>query len=461
MTRNRFFRKRIWRLFTVTYILILLLTALASNASSAPSVDPETVRFYSYTGDYKVGNWLNTFDDKGRCIGNTYVIFNAGASFNQFGFPIVWAGKKENGADGSFTVSLHEYKESPEESVKSTPVFTETLYQNGDNGYGAIYPIGKAVPAGKYILVCSQITAKTGDASPYIVIPTGTASRGSGYLQFGGTAEGVICFFIDFIRDDSVADYILPLASDGSSYIENDEPVTVLESAGKEARRLGDEETLAVLTKSIPAGKVLSRFEFLSMPTWGNNGPGSDLSYQVYKWNKDYATSVSGQPITSGVIKDHKDNAPLELGFGLALTGGDRYLIVVRTAGTMPIGYWKSNGSMKETKWKVYINGEEISKADMPGFSYTTGTIATLEAAAETPNEASATPAETAPAATPDRVPESTAQNTKDQETEKPKPHSGCGSVANGHQILFLLPAAGIVTVIKRRRLKKRSVFTR
>ena len=361
-------------------LFTLALTVIPSAAKAAPSVDPETKRHYSYTGNAKVGLWLNSFDENGACTGDAYAVFNAGAPFNQFGFPNIWAGRSENGADADYIAEIYAFDESPEKSIGGSPLFSETMHQDGDNTHGAIFPMQKILPAGKYVLYVRQLTAKTTDADPYIVLPTGTAAKTTDFMTFGGTSGGVLCFFIDFIKDADVIDYFFPLEGASGINLTVDEPVTVFRpESNSGADRLEEGETYAVLTSQIPDDRILYSITFFSMPTWSNNGPGSNLSYEVYRWNTSYVYSTSYDPVLTGEVVDHRDNQPLDLSFGYSLEGGSRYLIVLKTSGPKSIGFWIGPGEIQASKWRVYKNGMSADGEDLPGFSYTTAALEYVE----------------------------------------------------------------------------------
>ncbi len=439
---------RIKYILPVTAVLLVVFICCApfvSYAKSAPPVDPETVRRYTYSGSPKVGLWLNSFDEEGNCIGNTYAIFKAGASFNQFGFPVVWAGREENGADAEYRVAIYAYDESPEKSFESEPLFNETIHQNGDNGYGGIFPMPEPIPAGTYILSTSQTTPRTGDPKPYIVIPTGTPALGSAYVEYGGTPGGMMCFFVDFIKEEGVTDYFLPIKAGHSFTINTDDPVMVLESTTTEARRLSEGETLAVLTDTIPREKVLTNLTFSSFPTWGNNGPGSNLYYEVFEWKKDYKNTVAGEPLITGEVVNHMDNAPVDLAFGaFALPGGTRYLIVTRSSGTAAIGFWKCTGEIRVDKpgWQIYMNGK-VTETERPEYSYTTATATYLEIPEETPSPTT----ESASSATnPPR---------QDQTPAPSNANTGCGSALSSPLIAVMFVGLSLC-LIPRTKGKKR-----
>lgn len=446
MKNHRYQRNIVQRSISLFLVIIFVIAQglLISFASSAPSVDPETTRMYSYAGSDRVGLWLNLFDEEGKCRGNTYAIFNAGSSFNQFGFPTIWAGREENGQAAELKVEIFSFDETPERSFKAEPLFSETIYQNGDNSYGAIFPMGKTLPSGKYILSCSQITDSIDGSNPYIVIPTGTPSRTTDFISYGGTPDGIICFFIDFIKDETVKDYFLPVGSSSGLNLIADEPVTVFQNTSSlEARRLNPGDTFAVLTAEIPEEKILYTLTFVSMPTWSNNGPGSNLAFDVYKWDTNYTKTVSSDPVYSGEVLDHRDNTPLELYFGYSLTGGVKYLIVTRASGSAPIGFWISEGEMYDSKWRAYYDGKGATGEPLPGFYYTTAKIEYVEIPTGEHND----------------------DNTPSPQKEKPTPKdqannneadgpaqktTGCGSTVISALACFL-PFAVIVFMKKKR----------
>lgn len=447
-------------LIAFSSVLLVLFAALSQPvtpalAKQAPSVDPETVRSYSYIGNPTVGLWLNQFDENGKCVGNTYAVFSAAAPFNQFGFPAIWAGRAENNSAAEFTASIYAFNESPEKSFESEPLFSETIYQNGDNVNGAIYPMGKILPAGQYVLSCTQNTGKTSDGSPYVVIPTGTSSKSEHYIEYGGVPGGHMCFFVDFLRDDTLIDYFLPMRGGSAAIISADESAGVYSFDRQEgAQKLNPGDTFAVLTKTIPEDKYLYTFTFTSMPTWSNNGPGSNLAYEVYKWDKSYEKTISSNPVAAGEVRDHLDNQLLVMSFGTSLPGGERYLIVVRSSGTMSIGFWVGFGTLHESNWEMFWNGTASNDGPLPSCSYVTAKIEYVEV--ETPPAGSTeAPGPTPPAgtgATPG--PDAATPMPGSEPSTESKKSSGCGGNICSPLCLTVVIAVFTVLFFKKSHVK-------
>ena len=61
----------------------------------------------------------------------------------------------------------------------------------------------------------------------------------------------------------------------------DDRAVQVVKRVGDNARNFNSLDDYAILTAEIPEGKVLHQFILKNAPTWNNNGPGSDIDWEV------------------------------------------------------------------------------------------------------------------------------------------------------------------------------------
>lgn len=357
----------------------------AKPSASPPTVDPKTSRQFLFSGDARIGIWLNSFDDEGNCTGNVYAVFNASKPFHQFGFPTVWSGTPSNGTDVTVEFSLYSFIENEGATLLGEPLFTDTQHISRDNGYGIVIPLLRFFPAGQYVFSVRQLTGRFGDAAPYLVLPEADPVYPSNYVRFGGCGDKTPALYIDFL-DDGGSECLSPLIGYAG------EPIAIIENDSLSSPHLisgGDE--FAMLSPVIPENTILRRFIFSSAPTWGNNGPGSELSFSVYEWKEDYASSVSGEVLYSGIVTDHKDNEKLTLDLGTALRGGKRYLIVTRSEGTEKIGFWQGDVRLDgDAPWIFFENGVESDLT--PTCAYVPADCSPLEYPSDEDGSPSASP---------------------------------------------------------------------
>ena len=419
-----------------------------------PTVDPPTVRVITYFGDCKVGHWLNVFDESYNCTGYVSVVFSAAAPFHQFGFPVIWSGTDErlSSAEGRFAV--YEFKDDEETTMKGTPVFAEDVWFRHDNGYGLIVPMEKFLPAGKYMLVVSQLTPRTADTNPYIVMPKTNSLYTNNYLQFGGISDSPFAFYVDFLKTDGIEEYFLPIGAAEQKVFHTDDAITITGEHDGAAHSINDED-YAMLSPVIPDGKVLHDLTLISAPTWSNNGPGSNMSFMVYRWNSNYENTLKTDPVYGGTVKNHLDCADLTLDFEDRLPGGAQYLIVMRGTGPMSIGFWNAK-FIKSNGWTSYINGERVSPVTIALSRYTTATVEIIPATTDAPAETATSEA------WPDATPSGGSQagnQTGNPSAETPTPASsgtgkGCGTTLLPAAACHLLIVAGTLFAAAKRKRK-------
>lgn len=109
----------------------------------------------------------------------------------------------------------------------------------------------------------------------------------------------------------------------------------------------------------VPEGYSLERFVLLSCPTWGDQ-TNAGFTADIYPWQGSYNDSVTGFPLESCVVSQHRDNSSISLPFGYIPAG--QYLIHIYGF-TDVIGTWEFAGLPDEYAftWAYYQNGiEEI-----------------------------------------------------------------------------------------------------
>lgn len=91
-----------------------------------------------------------------------------------------------------------------------------------------------------------------------------------------------------------------------------------------------------------------------SCPSWGNNI--GNLTFKLYQWNTNYATSVAGTVVAQSTFTNFADNQKLQLSFA-ALPAGD--YVWELSNGTETVGVWKwTDGSGPSIS---YFGGSQIT----------------------------------------------------------------------------------------------------
>ncbi len=89
---------------------------------------------------------------------------------------------------------------------------------------------------------------------------------------------------------------------------------------------------------TVPAGKTLEEFIFIAAPTWSQADSSVDIL--LYKWNKDYDTTVSGTVLGTHHETNHPDNSDLVCKFGKSFAAGDYLVVMDKASATNHIGTW-------------------------------------------------------------------------------------------------------------------------
>ncbi|MDP4184479.1 MAG: RagB/SusD family nutrient uptake outer membrane protein [Bacteroidota bacterium] len=89
-------------------------------------------------------------------------------------------------------------------------------------------------------------------------------------------------------------------------------------------------------------------------PSWSNNV--GNLTFTLYKWNKDYATSIKGTPVATKTFENYTDNEELTLTFGAQPAG--TYLWELSNP-TETVGVWKLVDGTSDAV--SYYAGGEVS----------------------------------------------------------------------------------------------------
>ena len=441
------------KLLSILIAASMLFTFFALSSLAEDAGDKVLVA--TYDGSYEPGQWLNKFDEDDAVIAYSYCAFNAGAPFTDIVFPEIYAGKSAEDRDCDARFELFGYTSTVAAALETEPVFKTDLHFDGDIKDYSI-SLGKAFPAGQYVLKIAQTSDKGPDEQTgrYVVLPRAHTLYDNERLEFGGKAvSDDFAFALNFVKTEGVTDYFAPFSAEQLPQFKDDRPVTIVARKGDNPVELNQFGEFGILTPEIPEGKVLRYFIFKNSCTWNNVNGDSDLGFEVYRWDSDYDTSYKGRPLVSGTVEGHLDNQDLILDFGARLKGGSRYLIITMTENDGKVGFWSGDTISKEG-WEFFADGDESDY--LPSCQYRLSTYTGPEITEEPTPEETPTPEVTEapdptevaedptkdPAGEPTKVPEPTAEPTAEPLPAK----KGCGGMVGGaFAALALIAAASFV----------------
>ena len=130
---------------------------------------------------------------------------------------------------------------------------------------------------------------------------------------------------------------------------------------------------------SVPEGKRLTQINFPALATYGTNE--NYIVFKVYQWDTDYATSVQGEVLSQATVRNHKDNASLDvlLPTNRNLTG-DLLWTATYVDGASQMTPWKCDGG--PVGIALYFN--QGAECDAFCFSMTVADPLTVEPASYT-----------------------------------------------------------------------------
>ena len=130
---------------------------------------------------------------------------------------------------------------------------------------------------------------------------------------------------------------------------------------------------------SVPDGKRLTQINFHALATYNTNE--NHIVFQVYQWDTDYATSVKGDVLAQVTVRNHVDNAPLDVMIptNRNLTG-DLLWTATYVDGASQMTPWLADGGPVGIA-SYFLKGSEC---DAFCFSMTVADILTVEPATYT-----------------------------------------------------------------------------
>ena len=130
---------------------------------------------------------------------------------------------------------------------------------------------------------------------------------------------------------------------------------------------------------SVPDGKRLTQINFHALATYNTNE--NHIVFQVYQWDTDYATSVKGDVLAQVTVRNHADNAPLDvkLPTNRNLTG-DLLWTATYVDGASQMTPWLADGGPVGIA-SYFLKGSEC---DAFCFSMTVADVLTVEPATYT-----------------------------------------------------------------------------
>ena len=186
------------------------------------------------------------------------------------------------------------------------------------------------------------------DTGIYDVVPR----AGQGWDIYTGTGYRYGASII--VNDDKSID--LWLAAPGGTFGDG---IRTYLSEEKEARPLGETGTLAQYFRFPQEFACVALF----CPSWNSTSECFTLS--LYRWDTDYGTTVSHEPLAVRRFENYKDNSWLKIYADDAQDGSVRFpsgeYLWVMSDGTANSGIWEciTPGSTEQTHAESYINGEK------------------------------------------------------------------------------------------------------
>lgn len=274
--------------------------------------------------------------------GSSPITLNGGQKCGQrFTATVPFEGIEVNGPTWSvsgekgMTIRLYLWAGSYNATVAQEPIATSVLENLNDNDWFPLYA-GSQLAPGEYFWEASD--------------PTNTNPDRIDPLQIG-------CWLYNESRYEGGEAYFNGVPYDTVS-------ITWL-------RWYGDDQQGTWTPFPIPDSEISSLAQSFSVswdfqgiaiasPTW--NGSGAGYRMNLYRWNTDYDTTVSGTPIATKTIVNHSDNARAELALDAPAPAG-KYLLVtdqpVRGSGN--VGHWGwTNSSWWDDDNIAWADGLEI-----------------------------------------------------------------------------------------------------
>ncbi len=274
--------------------------------------------------------------------GNSPITLNGGQKCGQrFTANEPFEGIEVNGptweVDGEkgMTIRLYEWAGDYESTVEQEPLVVSVLENLNDNDWFPAYA-GSELPPGEYFWEASEPTNSNPDAvDPHQI---------GCWLWNESRYEGGEAYFNGEPYDDVSVTWIRWYGDD---------------QAGTWTPFPFPESDAPSLAQSFTAPWAFQSVGIAS-PTW--NGIEAGYRMSLYKWETDYETTITQEPIAQKVIENHSDNARAELVLDSPQEAG-KYLLLTDepVRGTEDVGHW----GWTESSWwdednTAYADGVEL-----------------------------------------------------------------------------------------------------
>lgn len=370
-------------------IALLLTMAMLLAVGIIPAVagDDVTVRTYLTAPSTNAAGWIET----NRTDKSFATVFSTARPMKAFVLSNYWAKKVDIKVNWKLYSFAGDFLSTVNDD--SRILYQSSFVANGDHSGTLTLDFGTTYPAGEYMVT---FTSEKVSEDGHFVLPvmkygvyetTFPASHFEDYKYAPAgpvqsfTMTEHLCYAIVFDGNDSSSNEFFKPLKGREGLVKLDDIVGVL-GAGDATSSPAQFTDTGILTPVIPYGKTLYSITFPGAPTWSDNSGNIGIQYDVYEWNVDYDTTVSGEPIFSNTIKNRLDGKDLELFLGNVCMAGGQYLIRLRgfhydpdtglsTEGQI-VGAWYNTAggtAFNDLGYMVYHNGT-AQPTWSPRFSY-------------------------------------------------------------------------------------------
>lgn len=281
---------------------------------------------------------------------NAGAYFNAASEFNKISIPRYWSSNPSSSGRGDITIrfEVFEYNTDYDTSITGTALYTKEFTVAKDQNAPLEFDLGKNFAKGSYAISFSCVSEDDG-LIRYFVLPETNCVYSDLRIGF---SQLTFAFTVNFVEDTSLDSYFARLpGTEGKEEIEN---IVLNSSQDAGARKVNDDPMGVRFT--IPEGRELVSVVGLTSPTW-TESENNDMKVEIYAWNTDYDTTVSGKVLASAEVVGDADNADSLFALNNRVPSGD-VLAVFSATNSGSVGFYGAASSGLITE--VYASGNQI-----------------------------------------------------------------------------------------------------
>lgn len=391
-------------------------------------------------------------------IRNAGAYFNAASPFNKITIPRYWSSNPQQSKRGNITIrfEVFAYDTDYDTSIAGTALFTKEFTTDKDQGSPFEINLGSDLPKGSYAISFTCLNEDDG-LTRYFALPESNCVYSDVRIGF---SQFTFAFTVNFVEDSALDSYFARLP--GTEGIEELEDILFANDQNAGARKVNDDPMGVRFT--IPEGRELKALIGIASPTWTEN-ENNDVKVEIYAWNTDYDTTVSGEVIASATVIGDADNKDEVFELDKKVSAGE-ILAVFSATNSGSVGFYGANESAFITE--VYASGTQISFFPRIAARYVLleetqpvtepetqpGTEPETQPATQPGTEPETQPGtepETQPATEPGTEPETQpATEPETQPATEPQPQTGDMSITLATMLIVLAICAIVVFAKKR-----------